>query len=804
MVNNSIEIFSSLLKFIFSESFDNGTDSYQSRLLTSVLNAAGFSPEEIELKRRSSKFFIHLDEQLCSALAYDTIYVGSITEGINGGLYYSGEESDIDAILPFFEEIYVNDGQLCLDKGLPKPEVCPDKWRYMVFQSSLIFERPSFFAFHDEDFPGYMKIYCTPDIPFSFDKIPSTMKDGYLENKSFHNLVRKTDAKDLNITTETTNQYESNGPAVTEKCFTRSNFFGTKQESLTSDNVPCLEFDGWPSCATFWISRHKPNGWPTDEIIKQVVFKKCLLAPVGHRDSRDKDFQWRLSMRGENILFAHLNEVQLHCYILLKIILKDDIRPLLSTDNKDILSSYCMKNLIFWCAEGETVDWKVSNLVCCLKVCIRKLVFYLQENCLPHYIVEGRNLFSSKLKPDISKIVQNALLRSNENIMAVLNLRSFQMVRSETDNFRPELLNSLTERSIILQCWHDKMRLLFHYFTTFEFFWLNYDRHASLESIYIYEDELSEIETYEGVTVFQNDYSVMINSIIGLLSYSFYRRNCDDEHMIDKAKKHLFETFKSSRPCIRLRLATFFLIEEKFELVINMCSDIMQKKRKLIPPKQIWNQVNGSGCKLDVVLRSKKLNQLRQLKEAILAESYSQQVPNILTQEDKDIVEEFKNGMFVDPYFKVTYMTAELWAVPDVIQLELLSVPERLKKFNEDKFHCPKYDQVPCIRIHPLLNCYLLIYLSYDALRKKTERNDILAKINHLSADDIAVENNQVLFYNILVYCNSKAGYNKRAAKYLVRSFIIFPSRHNAAFGYLKDIVQQSLTLIRTWKGNAM
>ncbi|CAG2211388.1 unnamed protein product [Mytilus edulis] len=764
-----------------TESFDSGTDSRQSQLLTSVLHAAGFSPEEIELKRRSSKFFIHLDEQLCSALAYDTIYVGSITEGINGGLYYSGEESDIDAILPFFEEIYVNDGQLCLDKGLPKPEVCPDKWWYMVYSSSLIFRRISLFAFHDEDFPGYMKIYCTPDIPFSCDKIPLTKRNGYLENKSFHNLVRKTDAQDLNITTETTNQFESN-------------------ESLTSDNVPCLEFNEWPPCATIWISRHKPNGWPTDEIIQKVVLKTCLLAPVGHRDSSDKDIQFRLSMRGENILFAHLNEVQLHCYILLKIILKDYLRPLLSTDNKDILSSYCMKNVIFWCAEGETVDWKVSNLVCCLKVCIRKLMFYLQENCLPHYIVEGRNLFNSKLKPDISKIVQNALLRLNENIMAVLYLKSFQMVRFETDDFRPELLDSLIERSIIHQCWHDKIRRLFHDFTTIEFFWLNYDRHASLESIYIYGEVLSEIENYEGVTVFQNDYSLMIKSIIGLLSYSFYRRNCDNEHMMNKAMEHLFETFESSRPCILLRLATFCLIEEEFEFVLCMCSDIIRKEIKLITPKQIWNQTIRSGCKLDVVLRSKELNQLCQLKEAILAESYSQQVPNILTPEDNDIVEEFKNGMFVDPYFKVTYMTAELWAVPDVIQLELLSVPERLKKFNADRYPCPKYDQVPCIRIHPLLNCYLLMFLSYDALGKKTERNEILAKINYLKADDIVVENNQVLFYNILVYCNSKAGYNKRAAKYLVRSLKIFPSRYNAAFGYLKDIVLQSLTLIRTWQ----
>ncbi|CAC5379279.1 unnamed protein product [Mytilus coruscus] len=262
-----------------TESFDSRIESCQSHLLTSVLHSAGFSPVEIELKRRTNKFFTHLDKQLC--YAYDTIYVGSKTEGIEGGLYYSGEESDIDAILPFLEEIYVNDGQLLLDKGFPKPEICPDKWQYMVYSSSAVFTKISLFALHDEDFPGYMKLYCPTDNPFLFGKIPLRVKHGYLENKSFQNLVRKSDAQDLNITTETTNQYESNGPAVTEKCFITSNFFTTKQESLTSDNVPCLEFNEWPPCATTWTSRQKPNGWPTDEIIKQVVLKNvCWLLLV--------------------------------------------------------------------------------------------------------------------------------------------------------------------------------------------------------------------------------------------------------------------------------------------------------------------------------------------------------------------------------------------------------------------------------------------------------------------------------------------------------------------------------------------
>ncbi|CAC5417819.1 unnamed protein product [Mytilus coruscus] len=463
-----------------SNGFCNGqADSTLSQLLKSALDAAGFSFAEIEFKRRSEIFFTRLNKLLCAAA--DTIYVGSRSEGILGGLYYSGEESDIDAILPFFEEYDVYDGQSYLDEGIEKPDINEDPWEYITGYHTLLCSRKTFFAFYDEEFPGYMMIYCLPNTRFSSSKVHARATHVYIENKQFQHLVRKTDAQDLNITTETTNQFQTNGPAVTEECFSSCYFFSSKQESLVSDNVPCLYFDYWPPCAYDWTTRFKPNGWPEDRIIKQIVSHKCMLAPVGHHDSSDKDVQFRLSITGENILFQHLNNVQVHCYILLKIILKDKLRPILNSDNKDILSSYCMKNVIFWCVERESVDWTVSNLVCCLQICIRKLILYLQEYYLPHYIIK-----------------------------------------------------------------------------------------------------------------------------------------------------------------------------------------------------------------------------------------------------------------------------------------------------------------------------------SYDAFGRKKQRNDILTKINHLSPDDIAVENNQVLFYNILVYCNSKAGYNQRAAKYLVRSLVIFPSQQNAAFGYLKDIVHQSLTLIRTWNANAM
>ncbi|CAG2222090.1 unnamed protein product [Mytilus edulis] len=90
-------------KFVIeSDRLRNGQAEYTpAQLLKSTLDAAGVYFAEIEFKKLFEFFFTRFNKKLC--VSADTIYVGSRTEGISGGLYYSGEESDIDAILPFFE-----------------------------------------------------------------------------------------------------------------------------------------------------------------------------------------------------------------------------------------------------------------------------------------------------------------------------------------------------------------------------------------------------------------------------------------------------------------------------------------------------------------------------------------------------------------------------------------------------------------------------------------------------------------------------------------------------------------------------
>lgn len=122
-----------------------------------------------------------------------------------------------------------------------------------------------------------------------------------------------------------------------------------------------------------------------------------------------------------------------------------------------------------------------------LKKCIQKLIKFLKERYLPHFIIEERNLFNSKLTLSHSTSLQVALNEFKDNVMVnILKLRSFEKLQALSGKFCPELLKQITESSLILQCWDYKIKSLYNDFTTFQFFWLKYDRNPSLKSIQRY------------------------------------------------------------------------------------------------------------------------------------------------------------------------------------------------------------------------------------------------------------------------------------------------------------------------------
>jgi hypothetical protein len=55
-------------------------------------------------------------------------------------------------------------------------------------------------------------------------------------------------------------------------------------------------------------------------MLENIQSQGCDIAPVGHRDSKNNDIQWRISFPGERSLLLDLTDVQIVCYALIKII----------------------------------------------------------------------------------------------------------------------------------------------------------------------------------------------------------------------------------------------------------------------------------------------------------------------------------------------------------------------------------------------------------------------------------------------------------------------------------------------------
>jgi hypothetical protein len=89
-----------------------------------------------------------------------------------------------------------------------------------------------------------------------------------------------------------------------------------------SDSVFCIHYDMWPNSTIAFITRRKPNNWPSSSMLENIISQGCDVVPVGHHDSKNNDIQWRISFPGEQNLLLDLTDVQTLCYALIKIILR--------------------------------------------------------------------------------------------------------------------------------------------------------------------------------------------------------------------------------------------------------------------------------------------------------------------------------------------------------------------------------------------------------------------------------------------------------------------------------------------------
>ncbi|VDI65420.1 Hypothetical predicted protein [Mytilus galloprovincialis] len=160
----------------------------------------------------------------------------------------------------------------------------------------------------------------------------------------------------------------------------------------THDFAFCLKCEKWISQAQPWIVRLRTT-WPSPDLISKIVSCGVLYVPIGYKGSRNENLQWRISFSvAEKILVFSFNHVQLLCYALLKILLKEIVEK--DKDLKSLLCSYFLKTLMFWMLEeSDPPMWRPNKMIPCFMSCLKRLIYCIDYSTLLHYFIPDYNLF---------------------------------------------------------------------------------------------------------------------------------------------------------------------------------------------------------------------------------------------------------------------------------------------------------------------------------------------------------------------------------------------------------------------------
>ncbi|KAK3086607.1 hypothetical protein FSP39_020994 [Pinctada imbricata] len=106
----------------------------------------------------------------------------------------------------------------------------------------------------------------------------------------------------------------------------------------------------WPTQAMSFVTRSIERGWPSYQVLKDVMNDGCLLVPISSKQQTCSDLvdlEWRISFSlAEKRLIYSMNHSQFLCYGLSKIFLNEILKDIPVVD--DLLCSYFMKTAVLW------------------------------------------------------------------------------------------------------------------------------------------------------------------------------------------------------------------------------------------------------------------------------------------------------------------------------------------------------------------------------------------------------------------------------------------------------------------------
>ncbi|KAH3875226.1 hypothetical protein DPMN_038489 [Dreissena polymorpha] len=281
------------------------------------------------------------------------ITTGSNAEGLTGIF-----ESDID-------QMHEIKGIMCLEEGV-NSDILPN--------GTIVFPLNSDLCYH-----GHCKLYLLERLGSIISK---KLRDFMCDDENGHVLLSSAlffdfyDHMENNVPGQVL--YERAGPS-------KPSSFGP----MHRDTVPSLRCH-CPGILLRWAERSRH--WPPPDIVQKVVTMGAFVVPVGFKGSEYQHFEWRICFNaGENELVSNLNNTQVYIYVILKMVVKDVLKPV-----KKEITSYTVKNIVFWLAENnQQARFGESSLFYWLREGLKQLRTAILMIHLPYYMIPERNIMAA-------------------------------------------------------------------------------------------------------------------------------------------------------------------------------------------------------------------------------------------------------------------------------------------------------------------------------------------------------------------------------------------------------------------------
>ena len=509
-----------------------------------------------------------------------------------------------------------------------------------------------------------------------------------------------------------------------------------KSESGT-DNVASIHCPFWPNEASEWVQRTRKFSWPTPQDISSIINFGFHLVPVGHPHSKTRMMEWRISFSmAERTLVWSFNHVQMQCYAVMKIILKEFIKVRCQPQNH-VLCSYFMKTFLFWKYETTELNfWRADNFIECVKCIFAEFSKCIHNGVLRHYFIPRFNLLSVKLTPEAQRELLHLFDIINQcDIRVLKECRTLRDIWSkfivQVPENKNDLISHLNRENLLRndQCMKVKM--------------------SSLNNLCM---NLPLTKVPSMVRQFSNLACKTHLNTVMLRQYLFQMHRNSLMHIRDPGNKGICQLFRSAQSDVyscdistcKLWYAMLLCVKG-FNL---LCLDIVNQVLSSIPPYAMYqNDFDKAG------------DELKQLYVDMFLDS------------DITITQRARKAWMFNLII-TKYMTN---LVPFALQIELY--------FSHN---------VP-VRFSPFTCAYYLQFLCYHRMHQYENRDRTLRQL-------IEVVNNRKqchsgephTSYNILGHCMLLAGKRDQAREMFYRSYfnsqndLLFHS-HNSAPWYLRN-----------------